>query len=454
MRTEEHIKQAMREAANGIEPPVSDLVIGGLARGRHYRRRRAAAMAGGALTAAVLTTGAVLFVPDLLNDSPDVVADAVADGDNPAALDTIDSGLPKISPGNVVDTLSSLLPPGEIDVQVAETIETGASVRWEIVYDDGAGESYLYGYASVAATPEDLECPIITNGGGCEVTLLDDGSQVMQIAGEYYPNAGQEPDRLQWSTLVIRPDGFVFSIAEINAPTEKGSPVTRPEPPLSLDQMKAIVTDKAWQFEVTRETRDAVAEAERARQEQIDEMDREQAADLEAERLRQQPALEALTADLGPGWKPYDEIPGTLTSTAANAADLPEGYSPPVASRHVMGGGADYVAGICEVVGTEKGHQVDPCLERATPDGRTIQIRWSRSVADDPHVNYAGGSIGDEVNVFYVQDDGSVVQLILWIAEPVETSTPESRAVAVAWLEDQVDALIAAATVGGLEVTF
>lgn len=66
---DEQVRQAMRAAADGIEPPVQELVDEGLARGRRLRRRhRMTTMAGGALTAAAIVAGATFLVPQVLSD--------------------------------------------------------------------------------------------------------------------------------------------------------------------------------------------------------------------------------------------------------------------------------------------------------------------------------------------------------------------------------------------------
>lgn len=74
MSFDERLDQAMRAAANSVEPPVTDLVEGGISRGRQKRRRRAVAATGGFLVATAVVAGGAMALPELTN-SPGVVAD-------------------------------------------------------------------------------------------------------------------------------------------------------------------------------------------------------------------------------------------------------------------------------------------------------------------------------------------------------------------------------------------
>jgi hypothetical protein len=163
------------------------------------------------------------------------------------------------------------------------------------------------------------------------------------------------------------------------------------------------------------------------------------------------PALEtevdALVADLGPGWTAHTGPGFDLAAmpTDERREGLPDGYEYATVVRDV----GDEIH--CQA-GEEKGTQVDACVEvLTTPDAKPVYVRWGRTLIDHPNMNYAGASVQDDLWVFYEQDDGAVVTVRLWVAEPIEQSTPDRRVAATEWMEQQQDALIAAATVGDLQ---
>jgi len=186
-------------------------------------------------------------------------------------------------------------------------------------------------------------------------------------------------------------------------------------------------------------------EAEEDPAKELAEREREMRAGEEA-----RPALEtevdALVADLGPGWTAHTEPGFDLAAmpTDERREGLPDGYEHATVVRDV----GDEIH--CQA-GEEKGTQVDACVEvLATPDAKPVYVRWGRTLIDHPSLNYAEASVQDDLWVFYEQDDGAVVTVRLWVAEPIEQSTPDRRVAATEWMEQQEDALIAAATVGNL----
>ncbi|HEX6232642.1 MAG TPA: hypothetical protein VFZ63_05915 [Jiangellaceae bacterium] len=89
---------------------------------------------------------------------------------------------------------------------------------------------------------------------------------------------------------------------------------------------------------------------------------------------------------------------------------------------------------------TEKGRERGSCDESTTPAGEPVYLRWSTSVDHSQSVPH------DELWVMYVNDEDDVVRVMLSVSDDPELSTPERRAEIVAWIEDQIDAMIAAAT--------
>lgn len=72
--------------------------------------------------------------------------------------------------------------------------------------------------------------------------------------------------------------------------------------------------------------------------------------------------------------------------------------------------------------------------------GLPIYLQWSRSVDHSQSVPH------DELSVIYENEDGDVVRVMLSVSDDPDLSTPERRAEIVAWIEQQIDAMIAAAT--------
>jgi hypothetical protein len=71
---DEQIRQALRAAADGIEPPVQELVDGGLARGRRLLRRHRLAVVGTGLVAAAVVAMSAVMAPQLIAGQQDVAA--------------------------------------------------------------------------------------------------------------------------------------------------------------------------------------------------------------------------------------------------------------------------------------------------------------------------------------------------------------------------------------------
>ncbi|WP_129667770.1 hypothetical protein [Phytoactinopolyspora endophytica] len=440
---DDQLKQAMRDTADAITPPINDLVEGGVARGERIRRRHTVKVAVGTLAVAVAATGAAFAVPQLA-DRPDTVA-----SDDEVSMDAEPEGEP-ITEESVVETVLELLPPGEVtDIQTHSLSEFGAS--FQLVYDDGHGPSLIQGRSGVSVHGEGLdsdeasaECGAIVNGGECDTRTLDDGTELIIRTGPYYPQPDREPERLHWSVQAWRPDGLTITIGEINAPTEKESEISREEPPLSTDQLSAIVTSDRWP-QVDEEILQAAAERER--QEQAKRQENE-----EQERARRMPAGEELATDLGPGWVATNEdgMWGTATPGPDLAEGLPDGYEHAIANRDVFGDNTALEM-FCGEGGVEKGLEAEPCEESSLPDGSTVHTKWMHTVADSPYAEDPDASMQDSVMVLHRQDDGSLVTVALWVAEPSGTSTTQRQADAVDWLEERLDDVIQAATVGGLE---
>jgi hypothetical protein len=161
-------------------------------------------------------------------------------------------------------------------------------------------------------------------------------------------------------------------------------------------------------------------------------------------RDRMSAASRRLADALGGGWTPREATRLGYGPEAVpmpeNAAELPTSYAHVIMTRDVIPGHSDvFLDQVCRGM-TEKGRESGSCDESTTPSGEPIYLQWSRSVDHSQSVPH------DELWVMYVNDEDAVVRVMLSVSDDPELSTPERRAAIVAWIEQQVDAMIAAAT--------
>ncbi|WP_162605895.1 hypothetical protein [Jiangella aurantiaca] len=418
MTIEEELELALRAEAARIDPPVAELVSGGVTRGRELRRLRRARLAvGGAALALVAGAGSVLAVPFVGGDgdSGPVADDGRAGSETVAAPPQADP-VAEIDPDAVLDAVVALLPPGEITDVTADALDP-TSAWFDFVYDDGDGAGWISGSVAVAAVAEPPVCPVIVNGGTCEVRTLDDGTTLVLEAGPYYPQPDREPHRLQWRATAVAPSGLSVHVGEMNTPTEKQSEPTRSEPPFSLEQLAAVVTDDVWS-ELT-----AGVSPPPAPEDPGDEITDE---------------ARALAENLGPGWTPSGmdaADPGPDVT-----AGLPDGVE--AGAAMIMEIGAELsVAQHCDPM-EEKGRITQPCTTTTAPGGETVHVQWATTTLDGP---YARGGYSAEVWVIAGTDERKF-RVSLLVGDSADATTPERRDAMAAWLEEQVDDLARAAT--------
>jgi hypothetical protein len=78
----------------------------------------------------------------------------------------------------------------------------------------------------------------------CDTELLPDGSAVTVYQGYEYPDRRTETKA--WGADLVTPAGHHVSVIEWNSPAQKGAPLTRPEPPLTTAQLKALAGASEW----------------------------------------------------------------------------------------------------------------------------------------------------------------------------------------------------------------
>jgi hypothetical protein len=119
------------------------------------------------------------------------------------------------------------------------------------VFDDGRGAAAIgLSLNTVSPGSEDAKdwvtCPskALVPHDDCRSETLADGSKYMLFQAYEYPDRRAETKT--WRATLITPAGVLLDATEHNAPAEKGAAVTRPNPPLTPSQMKALVTAEAW----------------------------------------------------------------------------------------------------------------------------------------------------------------------------------------------------------------
>ncbi len=274
---EDDLLFAISRTGDAFETRQAPLLAGGLQRGRRrWRRRSAVAIAGGATALALVGTGGVYLAglggtagaPAVVGaagagagsgsaSGAPATAGATAEATAGATASPSAGQGPQVSADEVLATFKALLPKGESTKALASGTEvTGnkpgatGSAGATVVFDDGKGKSAV-GITITRRAPGDssqsnLTCPDkkLTRFDACTTSTLADGSALIVHQGYEYPDG--RADTKWWYAELLGKDGRDITLTEWNSPQEKGSPVSRPTPPLDPAQLTAVVTDRSW----------------------------------------------------------------------------------------------------------------------------------------------------------------------------------------------------------------
>lgn len=249
---------AMKQVGEGFSVAGQPLVEGGVARGRRRTVLRRSAMVTGSVAALAVIGLGGSYVTGGIGASQNG-----GDGVPVAAQPAGDPGGTKAPSGRVyseqqvIKTLEGLLPDGRFSEQAGRgTNGTGEQKDLHapyasVVYDDGHGKAAVsvgMSRQSPDQLPNDgeLSCPDknLSEFEACSATKLKDGSRLVLFKGWEYPD--RRAETRWWYADLLTPEGYRITVSEWNAPAEKGAPVSRPAPPLSLDRMKALAQAKQW----------------------------------------------------------------------------------------------------------------------------------------------------------------------------------------------------------------
>ncbi|MFE7617424.1 hypothetical protein [Streptomyces sp. NPDC057496] len=246
---------ALRRTGEGFAVEGRPLVDGGVMRGRRrLRRRRVAAVTGSVTALAVVGLGAS-YATGALGDGPGRGGSGVAAG--PRAEETLHTTKtvpgqgPQLSAQQVIKTLEGLLPEGKVSERTGRGTADRNGPSAHLVLDDGRGRAAI-GVSVRTVDPDGMEaeqrlgCPdkVFTPYDSCRTETLADGSRLTVLRGYEYPD--KRVNTKWWNARLVTPDGYAVDADEWNAPAQKGAAVTRDTPPLTADQLKALVTSDRW----------------------------------------------------------------------------------------------------------------------------------------------------------------------------------------------------------------
>ncbi|WP_338698863.1 hypothetical protein V2W30_21655 [Streptomyces sp. Q6] len=257
---EDGLEEALRRTGEGFTAEGRSMVDGGVLRGRRrLLRRRAGAVTGSVAALALVGFGTSYATGAIGGDGGADRQSGAAGKPTPAASEKPDGkgkaahgDGPAVSKADVIKILEGLLPAGKVSGQDGRGTSDPLGPLATVVFDDGPGAAAIS--ASVGSVDPDgvtadeqLACPdkAMTNFDSCTAETLADGSRLMLYRGYEYPDLHVKTKL--WHAYLMTPKGYTVSVSEWNAPTEKDSAISRPQPPLSTAQLKSVVTSAKWQ---------------------------------------------------------------------------------------------------------------------------------------------------------------------------------------------------------------
>ncbi|MFD3517429.1 hypothetical protein [Streptomyces sp. NPDC058657] len=245
---EDELGQALRRTGDGFSTDQQRLADTGRAKGlRTLRRRRAGAVTGSVAALALVGVGGA-WAGGLLGGSGGGTGEVAAPATTSPGKDKGD-----ITPAWMIATFKGLLPPGEMTEVSAGGVGGVEDSENPFVYtdfDDKAGKAaVMLNLGRVDPRSSEarkyVTCPskVTVRFDMCGTEKLADGSDLMVLQG-YAPKT---ETKMWWARLVTT-EGLVVRASEYNGPgpSMKGGPVSRPNPPLDLARLKALVTDAQW----------------------------------------------------------------------------------------------------------------------------------------------------------------------------------------------------------------
>ncbi|MEV7519509.1 hypothetical protein [Streptomyces sp. NPDC091371] len=260
MPFEDELGEALRRAGDGFTTDRYALVEAGEQRGRRLVARRRAGVIGGSVLSLALIGAAGAYTGGLLDGSGPGRTDVAApvplpngqSGKGTGAPDgkTSGGGTGSVTGEQLLAVFKELLPGGKLtNTDARGTADPSPAVSG--VYDDGRGKAaIMLGLSRVDPNGSDArqltECADknLVEYDDCTTEQLTDGSKLLIEQGYEYPD--RRVDTKAWRAVLVTPQGFKVTASEWNAAREKGAGISRPTPPLTPAQLKALVTSVKW----------------------------------------------------------------------------------------------------------------------------------------------------------------------------------------------------------------
>ncbi|MFE7634615.1 hypothetical protein ACFU7Z_11385 [Kitasatospora sp. NPDC057518] len=230
-RFERAFAEALGRAGEAYDTEPGPLVDTGWSYGRRLRRRRRIGTVAGVAALALVGVGAA-GIGGLLPGLGPTSASSVSSG---AAV-----GRP-VSGTEFQRMLTELLPPGTVQVGEARGTESDIP-QLRLVLDDGNGPvQYLFWIMRNGVEPG---CLGPLPGDACSETDLPGGEHLTLYQAGTRP--GEPAGSKTWSATLTG-TGYEILLQEWNRkPLDQGTPITRTDPPLTPDQLAAVVKDPRW----------------------------------------------------------------------------------------------------------------------------------------------------------------------------------------------------------------
>ncbi|MFD4240578.1 hypothetical protein ACFWP3_03070 [Streptomyces sp. NPDC058525] len=261
MSFEDELGEALRRAGDGFTADRHALVEAGERRGRRLVARRRASVIGGSVLSLALIGTAGAYAGGLLGgaDRVEIATPPMpSGGPSGGGGDGIPEPLPQpprgtgaVSSSQMVEVLKGLLPEGTLSVERANGTDGSAGAGVRGVYDDGQGGAGISlvvtrvdPNGSMANTTTLCTKKATRPDDNCTTEQLADGSKLLIQQG--YAAQNHDIDIKEWRAALVTPQGFLVELSAQNALPMETTKASRPNPPLSPAQLRAVVISDKW----------------------------------------------------------------------------------------------------------------------------------------------------------------------------------------------------------------
>ncbi|GIH04253.1 hypothetical protein Rhe02_23200 [Rhizocola hellebori] len=248
MTQESPIKAALESAVLVAEPPAPDVKAAVFRQaGRIRFRQRLAAGVSALATVGVVSAVALSLANGGGGQGSEPLL--MPAGDPPSATATPGSTpVPGLKDGAaILAALHSLVPQG-----ITVTDKDSQDGYGHVLLTEPGGQTTLKvnvaaNYPEPSLKPDFFHCDAQSEGPGvtCEQVTLSEGS-LMVIRQGPTGDLPPAPGVVSWTVAVLLHGGLRVVVTEFNAVQVKAGPATRPEPVLTVKDLKALALDKVW----------------------------------------------------------------------------------------------------------------------------------------------------------------------------------------------------------------